>query len=85
MMTMRTTTQNQGNQLTSPLWIPLPEYQQELLSGGAPRQNGGNGSNGGGNSGGGTTGGRPSNGNRPSEPGIITTGSQVSPDRWDMD
>jgi hypothetical protein len=41
-----------NNQSTPILWISLPDCQQELLSGGAPRVGGGGG-NGGGNGGGG--------------------------------
>ncbi|XGV94435.1 MAG: hypothetical protein ACAF41_16960 [Leptolyngbya sp. BL-A-14] len=40
------------NQATTTLWTPLPECQQELLSGGAPRVGGGGGNgNGSGSSG----------------------------------
>jgi hypothetical protein len=61
MKTMTTINPN-SNQSTPILWIPLPECQQELLSGGAPRQNGGGGGNGnGGGGGGGGTGGRSDN------------------------
>jgi hypothetical protein len=61
MKTMTTINPNR-NQSTPILWIPLPDCQQELLSGGAPRQNGGGGGNGnGGGGGGGGTGGRSDN------------------------
>jgi uncharacterized membrane protein YgcG len=67
-----TTIKLNNNQSTPILWTPLPECQQELLSGGSPRRNGGGGgSNSGGGGGGGTTGGfefpgsQPDDGNGP--------------------
>jgi hypothetical protein len=35
------TTPNDGLQKISQFWTPLPECQQQMLSGGAPRFNGG--------------------------------------------
>jgi hypothetical protein len=56
-MKTMTTTKPSINQSTPILWIPLPECQQELLNGGAPRVSGGGGSGtGGGGSGSGTGG-----------------------------
>jgi hypothetical protein len=60
MKTMTTINPN-SNQSTPILWIPLPECQQELLSGGAPRVSGGGGSGTGGGGGGSGTGGRSDN------------------------
>jgi hypothetical protein len=61
-----TTIKLNNNQSTPMLWIPLPECQQELLSGGAPRVGGGGGGGTGGGGGGGTTGGIELPGNQPS-------------------
>jgi len=55
MKTMNTSKSN-CLQSTSSLWTPLPECQQELLSGGAPKANGNGGGNGNGSGGGGSTG-----------------------------
>jgi hypothetical protein len=55
MKTMTTINPNR-NQSTPILWIPLPECQQELLSGGAPRVSGGGGGGTGGGGSGGTGG-----------------------------
>jgi hypothetical protein len=50
-----------NNQSTPILWISLPDCQQELLSGGAPRVSGGGGGGTGGGGGGSGTGGRSDN------------------------
>jgi hypothetical protein len=55
-MKAMTATKPSINQSTPILWTPLPDCQQELLSGGAPRVSSGGGGGTGGGGGGGTGG-----------------------------